>query len=213
MRVLTSIRVAPVGAFLALAASGLGGCISTATYGTGEAPETTLLREATGGMLDKLDGSEKAQIDYEPRAPLVIPPVAQLPEPSPAPDQLAGGAWPTDHGGESRIVEEGGETRSLSPEYVNRMKPLAGVMNRQEARRRKLYERDAAKSFLVDSNKGREEFEAALVEAEGLNRTERRYLTDPPTQYRQPAETAPAEFEDIKKDKGEGTFFSRLFGG
>ena len=220
MRLLNTTRAAPLCALVALAATGLGGCISTATYGTGEAPETTLLREATGGMLDKLDGEEKVAIDYEPRAPLVIPPAAQLPTPSPAPSQVAGGNWPADHGqssGERQIAAESGQTRAMSPEYVRRMKALGEITGAgrtpQEAaaaRQRKLYERDPAKAFLAE-REGRDEFKAALAEAEGLSRTERRYLTDPPTHYRQPAESAPAEFEDIKK--GEGNFFSRLFGG
>lgn len=221
MRLLTSIRAAPVGALALIAASGLGGCISTATYGTGQAPETTLLHEATGGVFKKLDGKEEAAIDYEPRAALVIPPAAQLPEPSPAPNQLAGGNWPTDHdqrGGEERgFIAEQGQTRAMTPEYTRRMKVLGGIMGsrkteqqRMATRQRRLQERDAAKAFLAQRDKGREEFATALAEAEGLNRTERRYLTDPPSQYREPAPTAPTQFEDIEK---KGGFFSRLFGG
>lgn len=217
MRFLSSIRAAPAGALVALAAWGLGGCISTATYGTGQAPEMALLSEATGGMLNKLNGEAKPQIDYEPRAPLVIPPAAQLPEPSPAPAELAAGAWPVEETSERELsMREGDGTdrRAMSPEYVRRMGALGGVMNSAENRQRQRYERDPVRAFIADHN-SRDEFQAALAEADGLNRTERRYLTDPPSHYRQPAEGAPADFEDIKKKKGggAGSFFSRLFGG
>jgi hypothetical protein len=221
MRLMTSIRAAPFGALLALAAGGLGGCISTATYGTGEAPETTLLREATGGVFNKLDGKAEAAVDYEPRAPLVVPPVAQLPQPSPAPSQRAAGNWPTDYDQvqdeERRVLAETEQTRAMGAGYTRRLKTLAGIMggdrtqlDAAEERRRKLHARDPAKAFLTERD-SRKEFQAALAEAEGLDRTERRYLTDPPSAYREPAETAPAQFEDIqKKRKG---FFARIFGG
>lgn len=212
MRHLSLIRAAPAGALVLLASGGLGGCISTATYGTGEAPESTLLSEATGGLFDK--DEEKAQIDYEPRAPLVVPPAAQLPEPAPPPSQLAAGDWPVEPVEEELeiVMSEGGgaERRAMSPEYVRRMGPLARLMNRGRGERVKMSEVGAARSFLTEQN-GAEEFAAALAEADGLSSSERRYLTDPPSHYREPAETAPTEFEDIE-DKKDGNFLTRLLG-
>ena len=50
----------------------LAGCSMTSTYGTGEAPEMALFREMIGRLLDK--NKKKPPIDYQPRAPLVMPP-------------------------------------------------------------------------------------------------------------------------------------------
>jgi hypothetical protein len=219
MRYLLVSRAICAGTLVALAASGLGGCISTTTYGTGEAPESTLLREATGDLLGLVGRDEKPKIDYEPRAPLVIPPAAQLPEPAPPPAQLAAGAWPTDAPTADTVAYasegDGTDRSALSTDYVRRMQPLGQVMGRNgrnRGERVRMSEIGAAQSFASDETRGEqyERFETALADADGLGRTERRFLTDPPSQYRQPAETAPAEFEDIDK-KEKGNFFSRLF--
>ncbi|HEX2256465.1 MAG TPA: hypothetical protein VHG92_07160 [Afifellaceae bacterium] len=217
MRYLSSIRAVPLGGFALLAVGGLGGCISTATYGTGEAPEATLLREATGGILSD---DEKVAIDYEPRAGLVIPPAAQLPEPAPAPSQLAAGAWPVEQAKEPRspsvVGENDGTDRSaISPEYIRRMKPFGQLTAGRGNQGVRMNEVGAAQSFANDQSRGAqmEQFQTALADADGLTSSaaQRRYLTDPPSHYREPAETAPMEFEDIqRKKKG---FFARLFGG
>jgi hypothetical protein len=55
---------------------------------------------------------------------------------------------------------------------------------------------------IVHSRAQQEEFKTAVAEAEGLTRTERRFLTDPPQEYREPASTAPTEFEGVEKKKG-----------
>jgi hypothetical protein len=64
---------------------------------------------------------------------------------------------------------------------------------------------------VIGKNNKRKEFKAALDEAKGVGRTGRRYLTDPPEALREPAATAPAEFESIEEEK-KG-FFGGLFGG
>ena len=56
------------------AATALGGCMQTATYGTGKSPEVAMFTEMTGGLLGR--NQEKKPIDYQPRAPLVMPPRA-----------------------------------------------------------------------------------------------------------------------------------------
>ena len=54
---------------------------------------------------------------------------------------------------------------------------------------------------IVHGRQQREKFQAAVAESKGYGRTERRYLTDPPDAYREPAPTAPTEFEDIDTKK------------
>ncbi len=59
----------------------------------------------------------------------------------------------------------------------------------------------------------RDQFAAALSQENGLAATgERRYLTDPPTEVREPLPSAMTEYEDIEKKKKKRGFFARLFG-
>jgi hypothetical protein len=68
----------------------LAGC-GPSTYGTGEVPEFAILREVTGG----LGAPKKKPIEYQPRAPLVMPPsAAQLPAPVEPAAEAADVQWP-----------------------------------------------------------------------------------------------------------------------
>src|SRR5688572_31969684 len=81
-------------ALLALA-PGFAGCVSTATYGTGEAPGMAIFREVTGGFVG---GDKNPPIQYQPRAPLVMPPPAEaaaLPPPVES-AVVADANWPLD---------------------------------------------------------------------------------------------------------------------
>jgi hypothetical protein len=195
------LAVAPL-----VAAAGLGGCIQTSTYGTGEMPEMAIFREVTGGF-----GRPKAPpIQYQPRAPLVMPPSDdQLPQPVEAASATDGVAWPEDPDQTERARKEyGDETPAddISPEEARRLRPLAGLMPEQE--RPKTWKDNENPVYDIVDKKKRDQFKAAVDEAEGIPK-ERRYLTDPPDTLREPAATAPTEFEDIKRERGG--FLTRLF--
>jgi hypothetical protein len=194
----------------------LGGCGMT-TYGTGQAPEMALFKEMSGGFLSR--NEKKEPIEYQPRAPLVMPPsgeaataAAQLP----APMETASAAspdWPVSP--EERIAP-GGESEltayNLQAES-RRLRPLAGVFPDQE--RKPTYEIDESGRTeyykIVHDKRQRDEFRQALAESKGYGRTERRYLTDPPTAYRAPVPTV-AGTEPVIPKKKKG-FFGRWFTG
>lgn len=206
MKVSTASRAAPVAAALAAL---LAGCSST-TYGTGEAPELAMFREVSGGF----GGDKKAAIDYQPRAPLVLPPKAELRPPVES-AETAAAAWPDDP--DKRVAasrygdpNDNNSRDDLTPEEVARLKPLAALS--RDRRADDTDENEKSTLALIRDRDAGKKFEAALAEAEGTGTGERRYLTDPPEEYRQPAATAPTEFEEIKKKKKSGNFFSRLFG-
>ena len=201
---------------LLAAAGGLGGCIQTSTYGTGESPEMAIFREVSGGFGLFGGGPKQEPIDYEPRAPLVMPPTAEaeaLPPPI-EPAATADAAWPQDPDQTARgkdLAETSDDTPvdQISSAEARRLKPFAGLGSKDwqvtdPEKENPVYD-------LIDSKKEQAEFQAALNEAKGY-RKERRYLTDPPDAYKEPAPTAPAEFEDIK-DESEGNFLTRLFTG
>jgi hypothetical protein len=206
--------------FLAAAASlPLGGCGMT-TYGTGQVPEMALFREMSGGILSKNE-KKKEPIEYQPRAPLVMPPSAetataeqQLPEPMET-ASAASPDWPMDPS--ERIgasTEYDGNNPAAGQAEYRRLRPLAGVFSNQGGR--PTYELDESGkteyySNIVHDRRQREEFKQALAESKGYGRTERRYLTDPPMAYRDPVPTAPGEEPVVPKKKKN--FLSRWFSG
>ena len=124
---------------LLVAADGARRLHGPATYGTGEAPEMAMFREMTGGILDK--NEKKEPIEYQPRAPLVMPPAAgQLPAPAAARRCETASAgrspnWPMDPDG----GRAGGRRRrpgnDINQAEYRRLKPLAGVFPNQRAGR------------------------------------------------------------------------------
>ena len=192
-----------------MAASGiLSGC--TSTYGTGEAPEMALFREMTGGFLSN---EEKAPIQYQPRVPLVAPPVGeQLPQPAEV-AEAADPNWPVDPDQRvalSRFDDDDNPTNDINQAEYRRLKPLAGAMS--EMRRDNstaIHENIQPAYDIVHQKQEREEFRKAVADAEGFGRSERRYLTDPPTEYRAPAATAPTT--DFEEKKSSGNFITRWF--
>jgi hypothetical protein len=199
---------AAVAAALA-AATALGGCMSTANYGTGESPEVAIFREMTGGVLSP----KKEPVVYRPRAPLVLPPSAgQLPAPAPPPE-VASAQWPDDPDKRAegvKVFAENPRDEVARGEY-QRLKPLSGAApGPRIARRATNNDPDFQPQYdMVGKKQQRDSFKAAINDAEGFS-SERRFLTDPPETVRAPAPTAPQKFEEIDKKK-DGNFFTRMF--
>lgn len=198
---------APGVAALVVAATSLAGCMSTSTYGTGEAPEMAIVREMTGGLAG---GKKQAKVEYQPRAPLVMPASAAS---LPAPVQTASAAnpqWPVDPDqtveGPKQVDES---TGAVSPDEYRRLKPLAGLGSKAPSRPLQ-NERDWSHGVPMQKDQ-RQEFKAALDERAGFGTGKRRFLTEPPESFRAPAPTAQSEFEEIEKERGN--FVTRLFPG
>ena len=66
--------------------------------------------------------------------------------------------------------------------------------------------------FIHSNRQQGQQFQQALADSKGLSRSERQFLTDPPNAYREPAPTAPSEFEDINGEGGGGGWLWWLFG-
>lgn len=199
-----------------LAPAILAGC-STSTYGTGEMPEMALFREMGGGLLNK--NKKEEPVDYQPRAPLVMPPAAgqQLPEPMET-ASAASPDWPVSP--EERLgsapADDGNPRNDITQAEYRRLKPLAGVFPDQSGR--PTYELDESGkteyyNSIVRGNRQRDEFKKALAESKGYGRTERRFLTDPPLAFREPVATASAGEAAVPKKKKKGNFLTRWWGG
>jgi hypothetical protein len=205
-------RSALTSAFLAalFAATGLAGCMQASTYGTGEVPELAIFREATGG----LGKQKKKPIQYQPRAPLVMPPsgeAAALPAPVET-ASAADSAWPEDPDQIERKRTYGDDTPldDVTPEYARRLKPLAALDDGKPVPQYSGADHNPNYD-VIDSKTQRATVKAAMKDAKGIH-AERRYLTDPPDAYKVPAATAPSEFKEID-DATSGNFLTRMFTG
>jgi len=213
MRSMIDRRLIAAAVFAALPA--LGGCNSWTTYGTGQAPELAVFSEVTGGLTGA--NKNKEPINYQPRAPLVMPPDGQLQRPIET-ASTEGGPWPSTSDAASDLAagdDDDIARNDITPEYARRLRPLAGLLparsddgtgsvNDSRERINRKYE------TIRNPDQGKK-FKADLDEAKGLKTTKRRYLTDLPDGYRTPAESAPTEFEEIDKKGKKKNFFTRLW--
>ena len=204
-----SIRSVCIGVATAALALGLGACNQT-TYGTGT-PVGMQTLEDLAGIAD-LGGSKKDPIKYTPRPGLVQPPTG-APLPPPGSEQQAVAAnWPNDRDVQTKRVKEQVAAREkfcadptnavrlecrdpgfrLPPEANVSRGPNQTLVNmsidpavaalgtpEQNARAMKLFA-DAKGQVAVDEN----------------GKPIRRYLTDPPSDYRVPDPNAPVVIDN-----------------
>ena len=117
-------------AALFAAVPALGGCLSGTTYGTGQMPELAVFSEMTGGLTGR--NKKKEPINYQPRAPLVMPPDGQLQQPVQT-ASTQGGQWPAssnnDGTGDRGTGPDDENARDdITPEYNRRLRPIAALL-------------------------------------------------------------------------------------
>lgn len=182
----------------------LAGC-SGNTYGTGVSSEKQLLDDITG-MVPLGVGNSKPKIDYSSRPTLVKPPVvAQLPPPAET-VQAESGYFPEDpETKRKRLLAEleeaeanGVRTGNLSPELQ--------AMRAESLARKKAYGATVTNNagavnsdgdcFVCDyydrTNNDKKNLALKTAERKQVGVQKRRYLTEPPDEYRKPAESAEA---------------------
>jgi hypothetical protein len=204
---------------LLLVLPALGGCgLATSTYGTGEMPEVAMFREMTGGLLNK--NQPKQPIEYQARAPLVMPPagetaVAQLPPPAESAAAVAPD-WPVDREqlkAEADARANDGDPRNdINQGEYNRLKPLSGAFEQRRQQEEVFVSEDEGKSdyykTIVHSKEQRKQFAKAIADSKGYgSSSERRYLTDPPLTYRAPDTDVPADY--VAPETKKGNFLTR----
>ena len=203
---------------LALAAGlGLAGCTGGSTYGTGVGQEVQLLNDVTG--LVALGGKkEETKIDYSPRPDLVRSPAgSELPPPVESAPSDAAGYFPTNPeerraaalaSAEQPDVRSGefsgdGKVDALAETYVAPKRARPNLL--------KPHEDHYVHSDITQDKERRLAVLDARKQARGATGAgPRRWLTDPPTEYRTPAETAPVgdvgEREPRKRAKMDPSF-------
>ncbi len=174
----------------------LSGCLSgSPTYGTGKGSDQQLFEDVTG--LLSIAPKNKDPIAYKPRPELVTPAQKdQLPAPQTAIASGSNPAWPE------------------SPEQRRARYRDAATANQDNAFYDPVVENSTAAKVVTKpvstnqrgnfENEGvtasqREKFKRMLQESKTGNPNQRKYLSEPPVVYRQPAATAPTD--DIGEDE------------
>lgn len=172
----------------------LSGCVGSPTYGTGKASDQQLFEDVTG--LLSIAPKNKEKIAYKPRPELVTPAKKdQLPAPQVA---IAGGsnpAWP-ESPEERRARYRDAATANQDNAFYD-----PAVESNTASVVRKPVSTNRRGNFEVEGVDGtqRERFKRRLQENKAGNPNQRKYLSEPPIVYRQPAATAPAD--DIGEDE------------
>lgn len=166
---------------LVSSASLLSGCLSSPTYGTDKTASEQLFDDLSN--MGSIKTQKGAEIEYKPRPDLVTPPsTGSLPEPQTsvvANNQV----WPeSPEETRKRLVAEITENQD-TPGYRSPLS-TAGPNGKSLTRKQQ-----------------REEYRKARAIQQGAYK-ERRYLSDPPAEYKVPADSAPiGELGESEKDK------------
>lgn len=184
-RVTTRVSICAAGLGLAVA---LAGC-TPVTYGTGRSPTLDTAEDLAN--IFSIRERERPEVEYAPRPNLVRPPSSNLPPPA-EPGATARNDWPNDpdqvrkqlRADQDRRVAglDSGEAARVDPGF--RLPPqtqanTVGTYDEQMA------DREAFRQLAGRSVSGR----GPSVDTSG--QPVRRYLTDPPVEYRQPDPNAP----------------------
>jgi hypothetical protein len=186
-----------------IAGVALSGCVGLApTYGTGTPADQQLVEDVTG--MFSLAPKKREQIDYKPRPDLVKPDrqaaaAATLPPPQ---DNIVAAsvnsaAWPESPEARRARIRADATARQDDPTFEPEV-----AMSTDKSRQG----RRATKGDDVDINGNvisplaqRSEFNRRLAENRQGSPTSRKYLSEPPLEYRVPAATAPVN--DVGEDE------------
>lgn len=194
-------RAATQGLALVAAATALSACMGSPTYGTGKPADIQLIEDVTGVL--SLGPKNKEQIEYKPRPELVKPAsTASLPAPQDSLTTASNPAWPeSPEQRRARIRAEATLNRDdpeFQPEVVDTV-AAASPSPRKIRTRGDDLNADGSSVGHGAMNNQRAEFQRRLRENNQGSPTSRRYLSEPPTEYRRPVETAAAD--DLGEDE------------
>jgi hypothetical protein len=190
-----------------LVASGLAlsGCMSSPTYGTDKTASEQLVGDLSNAF--SIAPQKRPAIDYKPRPALVKPAPGQkevLPAPQESITQTASNGWPESPEQRRARLREQATTYQDDPSY--QAKIVDDVQGDPAAIKQSLKESGSDHSppwKPSDSGIGAEarraEINRRLAESKQGSDTTRKYLSEPPLEYRVAADTAPQG--DIGEDE------------
>ena len=176
------------------------GCVGGTTYGTGVSHEEQTVKALSNMLAIKED--DRPDIDYSSRPDLVMPPqTASLPQPLEVEQSTSNAEWPETP--EERIARIRGEaveaderSGELPIEEMRREKYGIGVAS-ATSRGRSVQANRGGNAFIDAIRDGDADAESQDVKRKRSELAystgpQRKYLTEPPVEYRTPAATAAA---------------------
>lgn len=189
---------------LALLVSGLAvtGCVGSPTYGTDKTAGEQLVGDVTGIL--SVAPKKRAVIDYKPRPELVRPKAGEklsLPAPQNSIVTAENSVWPeSPEQQRARLRAEATQNRDnpgWRPGIQGDVNAPSSAPSLPLGVSQRSFESGIGKA--EDEKSKREAFNKRLAENRQGSPTSRKYLSEPPLDYRKPAETAPTE--DIGEDE------------
>lgn len=197
-----------LGVAAAVSALALSACAGP-TYGTGTPANQQLVEDLTGAL--SLAPKRQAGVDYTPRPGIVKPPSTEvLPPPQEEVASAGNPAWPESP--EERLARVRAEATANqdNPRYRSNVIRDVNTGDTQTASADITFsESGMVKPDILtpgkrSSQEQRREFQRRQQITKQGSPTQRRYLSDPPTEYRQPAQTAAVDelgVDEVKKER------------
>ena len=191
-----------------LASLGLAGCVSDPTYGTGKSSSSQLLDDMSS--IATIGPKQKTGIEYKPRPDLVKPVAGQkesLPQPQQSVASAGGSSWPESPEERRKRLRSEIEANRDNPNFVSPIAPDSPsdftprrqILPSGSSRREEYASRDSvADPAAVAAAK------QAQRDRSGGSASQRKYLSEPPISYRQPANSATAGElgeDEVKKER------------
>lgn len=189
----------------------LGACSST-TYGTGTTPAAQTVEDLSGilAMGGKKAGEEP--VVYAPRAPIVEPPATSLPPPGSVSTAALTSDWPTDPDEERKRLDTLVDERTAAGQSLKFSVPKEGGRTRPDMT--KDSDRPFSQQVLKEQMRGSQltpeqkkifadAKQAKIGSFDENGNPVRRYLTEPPVEYREPDPESPVEISEKPKKKNK----------
>ncbi|MGU3574596.1 hypothetical protein ACLBWZ_03640 [Brucellaceae bacterium C25G] len=174
----------------AVAGLSLSGCVSSPTYGTDKSAGAQLFDDVSN-IVPLGTGNKKEPIEYKPRPELVRPGAGQtahLPAPQDKVTQSASNAWPESPEQRRKRLRDEATANQDNPSY------RPAIRSSAPATATTSYDEDYVNGPIINrvaETKGVGEAKKELHLQKVGAPDRRRYLSEPPLAYRQPADTAP----------------------
>lgn len=208
-------RITVLGALVG--AVSLGGCVSSPTYGTDKTAGAQLLDDVSN--MAALGPKKRDQIAYNPRPELVRPASGgapgQLPAPQDAIETASNPAWPESPEARRKRVRDTATANQNNPNFQPEVAPDPVAAKGSSTNSEYGFFNDKVPANSGKSSTQGADYRARKLASTAGSPTNRRYLSEPPLDYRQPAATAASnelgEDESVKererkaaarKDKG-----------
>lgn len=193
-----------LGAPLALSGLLLAGCMAGPTYGTDKTSTEQLASDLTGVL--SIAPKRRDPIDYKPRPELVKPaPGAkiELPEPQQSVAVSSNPSWPESPEQRRARLRAEATANQDNPSYDSPIVPdVVTAANSPSTSGGSARGDDSGVNQSINNpgfRNTREAYKQRLAESRQGSPTKRKYLSEPPLVYRQPAPTAPVN--DIGEDE------------